>query len=116
VEQGKWCRDGGLMGCAEHTQAGVPPALLLLRTHCSHSCRWAGGGEGGEQEGRLWVWVVGGCADGQVDALAMLGEWAGRVGGQEGTRVQHAVAVAHQGGVWVQLPCYFGPGTGHLLG
>jgi hypothetical protein len=27
-----------------------------------------------------------------------------------------AVAVAHQGGVWVQLPCCFGPGTGHLLG
>ena len=27
-----------------------------------------------------------------------------------------AVAVAHQGGVWVQLPSYFGPGTGHLLG
>jgi hypothetical protein len=24
-------------------------------------------------------------------------------------------AAAHQGGVWVQLPCFFGPGAGHLL-
>ena len=31
------------------------------------------------------------------------------------SRVHGLNAVVHVGGVWVQVPCEFGPGVGHLL-
>jgi hypothetical protein len=89
------------MGAAVGFSVGFLSRSCLVDSEELCSCRWLVGLSG-----------LLSCLASSLDSF--IGAASEYWSGVRGVTAQ-AVTAVHRGGVWVPLPCFFGPGTGHLL-